>query len=210
MTDKNDFRETTDVANASETISRRAAARMLLGSVSAGAIFPWASTTHPVWGHLADEALMNDVEASGEKGSPHFLDLEQFAALEAIAEAVVPGSMKARVAQFIDLLLSADTPKSRDEFVTALNAVERESTARYSATFVALTPAQKTELLTAISSGEEKASETKSSAAAGFANLKEWVVGAYYSSEMGMRELGWEPSRFFAEFPGCAHAEGHP
>jgi hypothetical protein len=39
--------------------------------------------------------------------------------------------------------------------------------------------------------------------------LKGWVSGAYYSSEMGMRELGWTEDRVFASFPGCEHPEGH-
>jgi hypothetical protein len=42
-----------------------------------------------------------------------------------------------------------------------------------------------------------------------FENLKGWVSGAYYSSEMGMKELGWTGDRVFAGFPGCAHPEGH-
>jgi hypothetical protein len=42
-----------------------------------------------------------------------------------------------------------------------------------------------------------------------FENLKGWIVGAYYSSEIGMRELGWTGNVFFAAFPGCEHPEGH-
>ena len=34
-------------------------------------------------------------------------------------------------------------------------------------------------------------------------------MGAYYSSEIGMRELGWTENRFFASFPGCTHPGGH-
>jgi hypothetical protein len=42
-----------------------------------------------------------------------------------------------------------------------------------------------------------------------FENLKGWISGAYYSSEVGMRELGWTGDRVFASFPGCEHTEGH-
>jgi len=38
-----------------------------------------------------------------------------------------------------------------------------------------------------------------------FENLKGWISGAYYSSEMGMRELGWTEDRVFGSFPGCEH-----
>jgi hypothetical protein len=39
--------------------------------------------------------------------------------------------------------------------------------------------------------------------------LKGWISVAYYSSEIGMKELGWTPDRVFASFPGCEHPEGH-
>lgn len=42
-----------------------------------------------------------------------------------------------------------------------------------------------------------------------FEHLKGWIVGAYYSSEIGMRELGWTGNVFFASFPGCEHPGGH-
>jgi hypothetical protein len=42
-----------------------------------------------------------------------------------------------------------------------------------------------------------------------FELLKGWISGAYYSSEIGMRELGWTGQVMFAEFPGCPHPEKH-
>jgi len=42
-----------------------------------------------------------------------------------------------------------------------------------------------------------------------FEHLKGWIVGAYYSSEIGMRELGWTGNVFYAGFPGCPHPGGH-
>jgi hypothetical protein len=42
-----------------------------------------------------------------------------------------------------------------------------------------------------------------------FENLKEWIVGGYYSSEIGMRELGWTGNVVHPAFPGCTHPDGH-
>ena len=42
-----------------------------------------------------------------------------------------------------------------------------------------------------------------------FDYLKGWVVGSYYSSEVGQRELGYEGPAFADEFPGCQHPDGH-
>jgi hypothetical protein len=35
------------------------------------------------------------------------------------------------------------------------------------------------------------------------------VSGAYYSSEIGMQELGWTGQMFFDKLPGCDHPDGH-
>jgi len=42
-----------------------------------------------------------------------------------------------------------------------------------------------------------------------FDHLKGWVVGAHYSSEPGMRELGWTGQSFFTSFPDCPHPGKH-
>ena len=42
-----------------------------------------------------------------------------------------------------------------------------------------------------------------------FDHLKGWISGAYYSSEMGMRELGWNGNVFFEKFTGCQHGGSH-
>ena len=42
-----------------------------------------------------------------------------------------------------------------------------------------------------------------------FEHLKVWTTGAYYSSEAGLREMGWTGKKFFLDFPGCQHPEGH-
>jgi len=42
-----------------------------------------------------------------------------------------------------------------------------------------------------------------------FENMKGWVVGTYYTSEVGMRELGWTGDFYFDHVPGCQHSEEH-
>ena len=70
-----------------------------------------------------------------------------------------------------------------------------------------LTPAEQDELLT-------DASTTKAGAADAtirnyFDDLRGWITGAYYSSEIGMRELGWKGQATFDALPGCEHPAGH-
>jgi exopolyphosphatase/pppGpp-phosphohydrolase len=149
--------------------------------------------------------LSNEVAPSNlvdENSSPSLLNAEQRTALAVLCEAIVPGSKAAHSAPFIELLLSVDTAKAQQEFLASLAALESESQKSFHTRIATLTPAQLRELLSAISAQEHTAHEY-------FANLKDWSVTAYYSSEIGMRELGWTPDRVFANFPECQHPDGH-
>jgi hypothetical protein len=198
----------TDNVVAVHGLTRRQAARLLLTGIVAGAALPPFGAAHPVWKHLEDEHLMSRIEAAEGDGKLHFLDAHQFESLSALAEAIVPGATKANVASFIDLLLGVEDVKHRQEFVASLVAMETESHKSYGKRFSALPPTEKNEILT-IASNATKTEQGQGTLRDAFENLKEWVSGGYYSSEIGMRELGWTPDRVFAEFPGCSHAERH-
>jgi hypothetical protein len=146
-----------------------------------------------------------------------------------LAERLVPNSGKAQVNRFIDLLLSVDTAETRQRFSESLAVFDRESTSRFGHAFKDIPEARQDELLTVFSAAtpslgrkrsrrghsEEDARPEKPSAESRltlrdhFENLKTWVTGAYYSSETGMRELGWTGTHFFPDFPGCEHPDGH-
>jgi hypothetical protein len=129
------------------------------------------------------------------------LSTEQNTALVAVSEVVVPGSAGAKVNQFIDLLLSVDTAERQREFATALAAVDDEAKQRFGRMFAELAQSEQVALLTDFSKGGEYQKE--------FHNLKEWIAGAYYSCEQGMRELGWNGNYAFESYPGCQHGEQH-
>ncbi len=184
--------------------SRREIAQALLASLAAGAISPLSSAIHPIHKHLLNGALLDSADArlSTEHSKPLFLSPQQFAALDVLSEAVVPGSRKAQSALFIDLLLSVDTNKAQQEFLASLSAFESNSQTTFHASVVSISPTQLHDLLTSLSTLESPDHKH-------FNHLKDWVSGAYYSSELGMRELGWTPDRVFSTFPSCSHPEGH-
>ena len=115
-----------------------------------------------------------------------------------------------------------DTQDNQRQFLNALGGIEGESIARYAHPWRSLTGDQQVALLTAASTAAPtpKDATAASAAPAGapaplltlrdrFDHLKGWIVGAYYSSEIGMRELGWTGNTFFPTFPGCEHPNGH-
>jgi hypothetical protein len=186
-------------------LTRREAARRLLGCMASGTL-AWASGGHPFWKHLSNDELLGKFEADPTAGKLRFLSQVQFESLARLSEAIVPGARKAQAAEFIDLLLSAEAAKEQKEFGDSMSVFETESTKRYGKKLAAIGPAELNQLLTDATTQPKTDSKTQSLRNA-FENLKEWISGAYYSSEMGMRELGWTPDRVFSEFPGCTHAE---
>ena len=57
-----------------------------------------------------DRVAAADTRASVPGAKPVFLDAHQMATLVALAERIVPGSTRAKVAPFVDQLLAVDTP----------------------------------------------------------------------------------------------------
>jgi hypothetical protein len=130
------------------------------------------------------------------------------------------------VNRFVDLLISVDTQENQKKFLASLGAFDHEGITRYSQPFKDLTEDQQIGMLTAASTAKaggrpDDASGPGSGAASKqgeeptltmrdhFENVKGWVSGAFYSSEVGMRELGWTGQVVWESFPGCEHPEGH-
>src|SRR5215468_10189611 len=187
-------------------LPRREAARQLLVCVASGTL-AWASSSHPIWKHLANENLMEESETDSNI-KMRFLSTSQFESLARLSEAIIPGANKAHAAEFVDLLLSVEAVKEQRQFGDSLSAFETESKKRYGRKLAVIAPAELNHLLTD-ACAESKNDKDAESLRTAFEDLKKWISGAYYSSEMGMRELGWTPDRVFAEFPGCTHTENH-
>jgi hypothetical protein len=151
----------------------------------------------------------------------------QFATLEALAERIVPGSRAARVSAFVDGQLAVEGADRQQKFLDALAHFESLAIDGKSRPFLALDAAAQDVILEASSKMEAGVPEDdrnwgwfqvpgtkapgppKYSSRDHFEEIKTRVSGAYYSSEIGMRELGFTGRTFFEGFPGCTHPGGH-
>lgn len=197
-------------------LTRREMVQRMLASAGAGAAWPLVAASHPIHALLANGAVFDEAEKLAAKDwKPLFLNAQQEETLAALAEAIIPGAREAHADRFIDLLLSVDTAEHRKSFVGSLAAFEAESQKRFGKRFPALDAGQQNALLTDASTQpanqDSSGGDTKMNPdlRVHFENLKGWISGAYYSSEAGMRELGWTEDRVFEKFPGCEHPEGH-
>jgi Gluconate 2-dehydrogenase subunit 3 len=223
------YKESQSIHSTSERgIGRRELLQSLLTGAGGAIVLPGLVSGHPMQ-HPADAATVATADAKGGDAdwTPEFLDAFQNESLIALAERIVPGSTNTKVNRFIDLLLTVDTQENQKKFVASLGAFEAESRSRFGHSFQSLSEDQQDQLLTVASdakSGNPSGNECRSwfsgpsDAPSGrihvtlgdhFENLKSWITGAYYSSEVGMRELGWTGRYMFGGFPGCDHPDGH-
>jgi hypothetical protein len=190
------------------SIPRRVALQAILGGAGAGFALPaTASAQHPVHRHLSNPDVIEQAQqkAAVTAYTAEFLDPHQAKTLEALAEAIVPGSTAARVAPFLDQLLAVESPATQRDFLGALGAFDMNAITKHGEVWVAITASEQDALLGEASTGDPKTSPMRGH----FQHLKDWIAGAYYSSERGMRELGWTGNVFHQELPGCTHPGGH-
>jgi hypothetical protein len=208
-------------------VSRRDMIRTVLGGAGSGLILSRTALAHPIGKYLTDGALLAsaDSQVAHEGWKPQCLDPQQNDTLIVLAEDIVPNSSKALANRFIDLLLSVDSDEVRKQFSTSLAAFDEESMHRFGHPFREVSDSNRQEILTLFSSegsraiGGPASSRREPSSIKSvddqptpydhFQNLKTWIAGAYYSSEVGMRELGWTGTMFFRDYPGCQHIGGH-
>jgi hypothetical protein len=188
-------------------VTRRAAMQTLAGAVGAGFAIPSSAyASHPIHAHLSHPETLAQTQrrAAAAASAPEFLDAHQAKSLDALAEAIVPGSTKARVGPFLDQLLAVESGENQRNFVGALGAFDMAAIAKHGKPWTAITAAEQDAMLREASTADESTPLRSH-----FENLKTWIAGAYYSSEAGMRELGWTGNAFFPELPGCTHPGGH-
>src|SRR5882672_8796722 len=133
-------------------VSRRAALKAVGAGVGTAALLPWLSDSG-----LIAFARIQDTNAAP---SPKVLSTSQFATLEALVDAIIPaddrspGARQARVADYIDLLLSEVGRELTLAWIGGLAALDADAMSRFRASFVKLGAAQVDAILQGISRNE--------------------------------------------------------
>jgi Gluconate 2-dehydrogenase subunit 3 len=231
MGNNSSFQVLNDVKPSARALNRREWIARMLGGVTAGVAFPGLAAAHPVRELLGDASILDRADASvaAADWTPEFLDSFQAETLTALAERIIPGSSSAQSTRFIDTLLSVSKLENQERFLTSLAEFESAAMKKHGKSYKDLTETQQDEILTEASTAEsghpQHAGRRRRRVTLGpppstsgkehdtmrdhFENLKGWTQGAYYSSEVGMREMGWTGEVMFESFPGCEHPGGH-
>lgn len=181
------------------TVSRRAVMKTL------GAI--------AVWPYLSDRAAeaFATIQATQAPSKLAFLTAAQYTTLDALTETIIPtddhspGAREARVADYIDLLLSESDDQTQRAWTAGLVLLDAESRRRFKAPFAQLPTTQATDLLTPLARNE---ASPKAPLEHFFKTTKEATIRGYYTSEIGIhKELEYKGNRVLGEFVGCTHPE---
>ena len=185
-------------------VSRRAALKAFGAGVGTVAALPW----------LSDEGLLAfaRIQEANAAPQPKVLTPAQFQTLEALVEMIIPadgrspGAKQARVADYIDLLLSESEPEQTLRWIGGVAALDAEATARFRTPFVKLTAAQSDAILHDISRNEIA---PQSALEEFFVMAKQATIRGYYTSEIGIhQELRYKGNKFLREFVGCETEDG--
>jgi len=117
-----------------------------------------------------------------------------------------PGAKEARVADYLDLLLSESDGELTLQWMGGLAALDRDAVSRFGLPFVRLDAGQIDAVLADISKNELDPTTPLEQF---FVMTKQATIRGYYSSEIGIhRELRYKGNQFLQEFAGCATEDG--
>jgi hypothetical protein len=158
-----------------------------------------------------------DLTAPGWK--PLFLDEHQNETLVVLSDLIIPatdtpGAKEALANRYIDLLLAAETPETQKAFLNSLAYLDGESMHRFKAAFRYLSREDQDDLLHGLAYPSNGSGWTGEAAGPDighghFEALKGRIMTAYYSSQIGEKELGWDGAFAHGPYLGCEHPDGN-
>jgi hypothetical protein len=190
--------------SASRSLSRRSVLKAFGTTLGTVAVLPL----------LSDEGLLAfaQIQETNAPASPKMLSPEQFETLEILVDAIIPtderspGAKAARVADYIDLLLSESDSELALQWLGGLAALDVEAAKRARAPFRKLNATQVDAILRDISQNED---HPKTPLQSFFVMTKDATINGYYSSKIGIQdELHYKGNVFLREFVGCQTEDG--
>lgn len=143
-----------------------------------------------------------------------FFSAHDYKTLQALCETIIPadsdsgGAVEGGAPEFIDLLTSENT-----EYQRIMNGgllwLDSTCDDRYNNVYLDCTPAQQKEILDLIAYKKNAvANAALSQGVEFFSFLRNMTADGFFTSEIGIKYLGYIGSTFVKEFPGCPPVPG--
>ncbi len=192
-------------------IDRREAIKDLAAGVGGAVTLPILNNVAQAQSHqhhLAVAALTDEKTVSA---APFFFHKPQYATVTELASLIIPtdetpGAREAKVNEYIDMIVGESDAALKKICVDGLDWLDKTSRERFNKDFVDATTNQQTEILTEISQIKDPTPENQLQAKF-FKTIKNMTIDGFYTSKIGIEELGYIGNAVLDEFPGCTHPE---
>jgi hypothetical protein len=187
-------------------ISRRDLLKSLGKGVMAGSVLRVIPAEAANYAHAIIQA---DKAAGNGKYKPKYFSDHQYKTLQALCHAIIPadeksgGALEAGAPEFIDLLTS-ENPDYQLTLGGGMMWLDGTCTDRFGKVFVECTPPQQTSMLDLIAFRKNAITDPGLSQGVEFFSfLRNLTADGYFTSEIGIKDLGYIGNTYLKEFPGC-------
>jgi gluconate 2-dehydrogenase gamma chain len=185
--------------------------RDILKSLTMGAMASSVLRVIPL--HAAEYAhhMVAAERAAAAAGAyaPKFFSARDFKTLQTLCQAIIPadsdsgGAMEAGAPEFIDLLTS-ENPKYQLKLGGGLMWLDADCADRYGKPYVDCAPEQQKEILDLIAySRNAEKDPSLSQGVEFFAFLREITADGFFTSQIGIKYLGYMGNTYLLNFNGC-------
>jgi hypothetical protein len=194
-----------------DDLTRREAIKTLGAGVGVIATLPVIGGAAQQHKHPATKPAASKPAPGAQTQTPKFFTPEEARAVTEMSERIIPadesspGAKEARVAEFIDLIVSIAPEATRQTWREGLAAIDKKSRDMFGKPFADSTVEQQVELLKEISKNEKSPKTVEEKF---FKTIKNATIDGYYTSEVGIhKELKYKGNSYIKEFVGCTHPE---
>lgn len=153
-------------------------------------------------------------KAAAKSYTPKFFPAHQYKTLQALCQSIIPpdadsgGAVEAGAPEFIDLL----TSENKEYQLTlggGLMWLDETCSDRYGKAYLDCSAKQQDEILDKIAYRRNALADASlSQGVAFFSFLRNMTADGFFTSEIGIKYLGYIGSAFLKEFPGCPPVPG--
>lgn len=190
-------------------VSRRKAIKKVALGLGTAASFPILNQASAQEHHHPAPIL--PVSDSNVVKAPAFFNQRQYATVTELASWIIPtdetpGAREAKVNEYIDLIVSESPSSLKKLYRDGLEWLDKTSNSRHGKIFIDLSKEQQFEILTEMSQIKNPSAKNQLPAKF-FKAIKEATIDGFYTSRIGLEELGYKGNAVLDEFPGCTHPE---
>lgn len=188
--------------------------RRALKAMAVGAAWPALTVLNSfAQGHGGPHGGRTAAKSAAKKAAafrPAFFSAGEFATVSAVTERIIPtdetpGAREARVSEYVDVAVN-ETPELHAVYRQGLAWLDAEAVKKHKLPFVKLAAARQDALLRRLADVKEPSPENEAGVKF-FRSVRGLTIDGFYTSKIGLKELGYSGNTYLLEFKGCTHPE---